>query len=204
MKRSLAVVLLVLACVVGAVCIVNAETVIPLDPNKATTVGAGQWVVKEGDNGIEVVQEIPLGGDMRFFYDDIALPENFSFEAELGCISGNNPAQRPYFGLYINASGDDFLVFRFRPSSQRWEIARAVSASSSEILMTYEDPNPWAWDLQEWRTMRFERIGNKLNTYVNGELMMSYDYDGTLNGGTVGFFAYSTAAVYRKAKLVAY
>jgi hypothetical protein len=203
-KRSLTVVLLSLALVVGIVCMVSAaETVIPLDPYKATTRGSGQWKVQEGASGFEVVQEA-LSGDVRFYFDGITLPDNFYFEAELGCITGNNPTQRPYFGLYVNVVGDDFLVFRFRPSSKHWEIAKASSASASEVLMTFDDPNPWAWDLQEWRTLRIERVGNKVNTYVNGELTMSMDYEGAPTGGSVGFFAYSTAAVFRKAKLVAY
>jgi hypothetical protein len=123
------------------------------------------------------------------------------FEAELGCITGNNATARPYFGLLFNYVDDtNTYRFLFRPSSKQYQLHRV--AGVSETIGTFDDAAPWAWELKEWRTLRIVRKGKLIEAYVNDKLIMSVE-DEKLTDGTVGFYTFSTAAVFRKVSLKA-
>lgn len=175
-----------------------------LDFSNTVTYG-GNWAIDVSGDSPVVTQHMPSGTIAWLLFPDLELPDSFVFEAELGVISGNHPEHRPYFGLVFNKQFEDpskmshrGYRFTFRPSMFRYELEKRTP--SSEILDFHTDVMPWAWDLEEWRTLRIVRTGDLIEAYVDDELLVSHE-DGDYTGGTVGLWTYSTAAVFRNITL---
>lgn len=171
-----------------------------LDFNKIVTYG-GEWSVDNSGEMPIVTQNKASDGITWLLFQELTVPENFAFEAELGVITGNHPEHRPYFGLTFNdqfESAEKMIHrgyrFTFRPSSFRYELEKRTP--NSEFLGFHTDVTPWLWDLEEWRTLRIERTGGRVEAFVDGERIISAD-DTDYIGGTLGFWTYSTAAVFR-------
>jgi len=165
----------------------------------------GEWSVRIEEGAFQVVQDRPSGMAAQFLFQGGPVPERFAFEAEFGVISGNNVNERPYFGLLFNMQYQGRFGgrvpgyrFDFRPSMFRWELVK-VETGGTNLIGTYTDVMPWPWGLEEWRTLRIERDGAEIRAYVNGELLISAT-DDAFTGGYVGFWTYSTAAVFRSIK----
>lgn len=168
----------------------------------------GEWSVRFDSDSPEVVQHRPSGQAAQFLFQGSQVPDRFVFEAEFGVISGNNVDERPYFGLLFNMQYSGTFSgrvpgyrFDFRPSQFRYELVK-VRENGTTLLDTYMDVMPWQWGLEEWRTLRVVRDGAKIAAYVDDELLISFE-DAEYVGGYVGFWTYSTAAVFRNIKFEA-
>lgn len=191
-----------LLCLSGAAAVAGG-----LDFEKVATYG-GDWSIEYVDGEPQIVQKLPSGQAARILFIGNELPQRFSFEAEFGVISGNHAEHRPYFGIVFNKQYAGEMLprlrgyrFDFRPSQYQWELIRSTDTESI-LLASYPDVMPWEWDLKEWRTLRIVRDGSLIQAYVNGELYIEVE-DDELQGGYVGVWTYSTAAVFRNLKLEA-
>jgi hypothetical protein len=173
--------------------------VVPLDFSTWVSNG-GEWTVT-GTGAEAEIKQATADGNAYFSSQDINLPENYSFEADFGCIFGNLPDVRPFFGIYFNSSGrysfDEVkdYYFRYRPSSAIWELSsHGVKDFDTQKAPLTGEYTSWDWDLKEWHNLKIVRMGERIECYVDGEQVLAVD-GAKLTGGGIEFITISTAAV---------
>jgi len=199
-KRIAVVVVSALMCML-VVAFGAAAQEIPIDASKYVVTEIGDWTVEKTDAGLQVTQTLyETGADSYLYFEGITLPENFEFSTDIAYI--NHGQWKAFVGVVFNVL--DYPrsnSLRFTHRGARYELLKYSSKAYREIASS-PDPS-WAdkKDLAEWRTFKVIRRGDNIKLYINDQLI--FETTDSTKGGTIGFYIYETAAVFRNIKLIA-